>query len=96
MARYKVIPLSIVQAFVQTKYSTTHQVILIIFFSEIYDFYATAASAMRWHIVIHLCVCGCLCACVHVLYRLYSELKKSSCEKALVQFQPNLAGLILG
>jgi hypothetical protein len=30
-----------------------------------------------------------------VLYRLYSELKKSSCEKPLVQFQPNLAGLIL-
>jgi hypothetical protein len=31
-----------------------------------------------------------------VLYRLYSELKKSSFEKPLVQFQPNLAGLILG
>jgi hypothetical protein len=30
-----------------------------------------------------------------VFYRLYSELKKSSCEKPLVQFQPNLAGLIL-
>jgi hypothetical protein len=31
-----------------------------------------------------------------VFYRLYSELKKSSCEKPSVQFQPNLAGLILG
>jgi hypothetical protein len=31
-----------------------------------------------------------------VLYRLYSELKKSSCEKPLVQYQPNLAGLFLG
>ena len=56
----------------------------------IFYFYATAASAMRWHIAIHLCVFVC------VLYRLYSELKKSSCEKPLVQFQPNLAGLFLG
>jgi hypothetical protein len=31
--------------------------------------------------------------CVCVLYRIYSELKKSSCEKPLVKFQPNLAGL---
>jgi hypothetical protein len=63
-------------------------------------FYATAASAMRWHIAIHLCLCMCVClfvcVCVCVLYRLYSELKISSCEKPLVQFQPNLAGLILG
>jgi hypothetical protein len=27
-------------------------------------FYATAASAMRWHIAIHLCVCVCVCVCV--------------------------------
>jgi hypothetical protein len=41
-------------------------------------FYATAASAMRWHIAIHLCVClcvrvfvcvcVCVCACVCVCY----------------------------
>jgi hypothetical protein len=69
-------------------------------------FYATAASAMRWHIAIHLCafacMCVCVCLCVYwcvclcVFFRLYSELKKSSCEKPLVEFQPNLAGLILG
>jgi hypothetical protein len=36
------------------------------------SFYATTASAMQWHIVIHLCV---LCVYVCVLYTLYSELK---------------------
>jgi elongation factor P hydroxylase len=25
-----------------------------------YGFYATPASAMRWHIAIHLCVCVCV------------------------------------
>jgi hypothetical protein len=30
-------------------------------------FYATAASAMRWHIAIHLCVCVFVCVCVCVL-----------------------------
>jgi hypothetical protein len=62
-------------------------------------FYATAESAMWWNIAIHLYVCVCLYVCLYVcvLYRfIYSELKKSSCEKPLVQFQPNLAGLIFG
>jgi hypothetical protein len=54
---------------------------------------------------VRLCVCVCVCVCVRacvcvyvcvcVLYRLYCELKKSACEKPLVQFQPILAGLIL-
>jgi hypothetical protein len=48
---------------------------------------------LQWHIAIHLYVCVCMRACV--LYRLYSELKKSSCEKPVVQFQPNVAGLFL-
>ena len=43
-------------------------------------------------IAIHLCACVCACVC----YRLYSELKKSTCEKPKVQFQWNLAGLCLG
>jgi hypothetical protein len=36
-----------------------------------------------------------VCMYVCVFYKLCRELKKSSCEKPLVQFQPNLAGLIL-
>jgi hypothetical protein len=55
------------------------------------DIYAIAAVAYSDSPV---CVFVCMYICV--FYRLYSELLKSSCEKPLVQFQPNLAGLILG
>jgi hypothetical protein len=64
---------------------------------SLWDLYATAAAAMRWQIAIHLCVFACVRACVCVCYIDYIvNLTKSSCEKPLVQFQPNLAGLILG
>jgi hypothetical protein len=70
--------------------------------SLIIDFYATAASAysdspMCLCVCVRARVCVRVCVRVHVclLYRLYSELRNSSCKNQLVQFQPNLGSKVV-